>query len=439
MLNKLTTGCLVLIIMLAMALGIAQPANADGPPPIPEQFYGQVIIDGSPASPGTTISVYINGAEVASAPTDAHGGYGYDSVLQTSGSNGATVEFYVNGAKAQESTTFSSGAIVNVDLSAGEGSSPPAEPPPPPPPPAPPPPGTEPPPSESPPQSSPSISVSITTTVLGQSNSIQLSEVGVLENAVALSSADGKVTLSFKANTTIDLQGESLTVTREVSPPSPPADIEVIDAYSFNPSNTTFNPALTLAFKYDPTGLPDGVTESGLFIAYWNGSKWAALSNTVDTQAKTMTAQVSHLTIFAILGMKGEAAPPSPASFAVSNLKVKPAAAKLGEQVTITAKISNSGGSEGSYAAVLKINGTTEAEQEVSVGPGETQEVTFTVTKATAGAYNVSIDGQSAAFTVSGGGASWISDLPLTLIGGIAGGILLLIIVLILLVRRKAA
>jgi len=441
-LNKLTAGCLILFVMLAMALGMAQSANADGPPPIPEQFYGKVVIDGSPASTGTTVSIYINGAEVASTTTDAQGRYGYSTLVKLSGSNGATVEFYVNGVKAQESTTFSSGAIVNVDLSAGEGSSPPSEPPPSPPPPAPPPPGTEPPPSEpppqSPPQSSPSISVSITASVLGQSNSIQLSEMGVLENAVALSSADGKVKLNFKANTTIDIQGESLTVTKEVSPPSPPADIELVDAYNFNPSNTTFNPALTLAFNYDPSGLPEGVTESGLFIAYWNGSDWAPMTTTADSQDNSLTTQVSHLTIFAILGMKGEAAPPSPASFAVSNLKVSPSSVKPGEAVTITADVKNSGGSEGSYAAVLKINNVNEAETEAAVGAGETEKVAFIVTKGTAGAYNVSIDGQGGAFTVSTSGASPFASEALPLIAVVAFGGLLVIILVIVLLRRRA-
>ena len=258
---------------------------------------------------------------------------------------------------------------------------------------------------------------------------------------MALSSADGKVRLSFKANTTIDIQGESLTVTREVSPPSPPADIELVDAYKINPSNTTFNPSLTLAFSYDPSGLPEGVNESGLFIAYWNGSKWMALSSTVDTQAKTMTAQVSHLTIFAILGMKGEAAPPSPASFAVSNLKVNPTSAKPGEQVTITADVKNSGGSEGSYAAVLKINNVNEAETEAAVSAGGTEKVSFTVSKGTAGAYNVSIDGQSGAFTVSGEAKAGFSldTLPLPVIAAGAFIIVLIIIIISLAARRRSA
>lgn len=45
MLKRLMTGCLILIIMLAMALGMAQPAH-DQPLPIPHQLYGTATVGG---------------------------------------------------------------------------------------------------------------------------------------------------------------------------------------------------------------------------------------------------------------------------------------------------------------------------------------------------------------------------------------------------------
>ncbi|MCX6008630.1 MAG: hypothetical protein NTW48_01045 [Chloroflexi bacterium] len=441
MLNKLTTGCLILIIMLAMALGMAQPAQADAPPAPPHQLYGTVTVNDNPAPPGTAVSIRINGTEVASAATNAQGKYGYSPTLKISGSSGATMEFYVNGVKAQQTYTLSSGAVTNLNLTTGA-----ASPPPPPPPatPAPEPPTPTPTPTQTPTPTptqtpSPSPTVTVSSSVLGQAGSISISQAGVLQSATTVSSADGAVQLSFKANTTVNIQGQSLAVTRELSPPSPPADTAVITAYKFSPSETTFKPALTLTVKYDPAALPAGVKEAGLFIAYWDGSKWAALSSTVDTQAKTMTAQVSHFSTFAVLGMVGGAAAPKPASFAISDLKVSPSSVTLGETVTIAAAVTNSGGSQGSYTVVLKINGTTEAEDEVTLGAGETGVVTFTVSKESAGSYSVAIDGKSSSFKVSEAGTT-TSKLPLPPIGVIvlALGGLLIIILIVVMARRRA-
>jgi hypothetical protein len=417
--------------MLSLMLGIAQPAQADAPPAPPHQLYGTVTVNDNPAPPGTAVSIRIGGTEVASAATDAQGKYGYSPTLKISGSSGTTMEFYVNGIKAQQTYTLSSGAVTNLNLTTGAAS------PPPPPPPASP--APEPPTPTPTPTPTPMPAATISTSVLGTSGSISISQGGVLQSATTLSSADGAVQLSFKANTTVNIQGQSLTVTKETSPPSPPADTAVITAYKFSPSETTFKPAMTLTVKYDPASLPAGVKEAGLFIAYWDGSSWAALSSTVDTQAKSMTAQVSHFSVFAILGMGGQAALPSPASFIISDLKISPTSVKPGEQITIAATVANSGGSQGSYKAVLKINGIDEAEQQVTLGPKEKQEVTFTTSKETAGSYDVTIGDTSGSFKVSmpntappGKKLSW------PLFGGIAVGVLLIIFLAIILLRRRA-
>ena len=245
--------------------------------------------------------------------------------------------------------------------------------------------------------------------------------------------------LSFKANNSINIQGQSLTVTKEISPPSPTADTRLIVAYKFSPDNATFEPPLTLTLKYDLAALPAGVAESGLFIAYWDGSKWSAVSSNVDTQAKIMTAQISHFSVFAILGRAGNKAAPAPASFTVSNLEVSPTSVKTGQQVTITVTIANTGGTEGSYNAILKINGVNEAQKQVTLGPKGKQEVTFTTSQETARNYDVNVGDTSGSFevnmmeTTSSG-----NKLPWLLIGGGALGILLVIFLVIVLLRRRA-
>ena len=258
-------------------------------------------------------------------------------------------------------------------------------------------------------------------------------------SATTLSSTDGTVKLGLKANTRINMQGQSLTVTKEISPPAPPADANIIVAYKCSPDNATFGPPLTLTIKYDQAALPAGVAESGLFIAYWDGSNWSPVSSTVDTQAKIVTAQVSHFSIFAILGVAGNTAPPAPASFTVSNLKISPTSVKPGEQVTITLAVINNGDAEGSYNAVLKINGVNEAEQQVTLGPNEQQEITFTASKKTASSYEVNVGDASSSFEVSAPATTPSGNkLPWLVLGGAAVVILLLIFLVIALIRRRA-
>ena len=251
-----------------------------------------------------------------------------------------------------------------------------------------------------------------------------------------LGSTDGGVQLSLKANTTVNIQGQSLTVAAEPSPPAPPTDTALVTAYKFSPSESTFKPALTLTMKYDPSALPADVTEPKLYIAYWNGSSWAAQSSNVDTEAKVVTAQVSHFSVYAILGTVGTAASPEPAKFSISGLKITPASVSPGEPVTIAVAVTNSGGSQGSYTVVLKIKGATEAEEEVTLDAGTTEVVTFTVSKDGIDSYSVAIDGKNGSFEVTEAEATGGLPLQPIIIFGIGG---LLIIVLIVVIARRRA
>ncbi len=89
----------------------------------------------------------------------------------------------------------------------------------------------------------------------------------------------------------------------------------------------------------------------------------------------------------------------APASFAISDLSVTPSKVKPREQVTISALVTNTGGSEGSYTVVLKINGVEETKKEVILGAGKSETVTFTITKDTEGTYTVNIAGKVGRFT----------------------------------------
>jgi hypothetical protein len=71
-----------------------------------------------------------------------------------------------------------------------------------------------------------------------------------------------------------------------------------------------------------------------------------------------------------------------------------------GEEVTISALITNTGGIEGSYTVVLTIDGVEEATKEISLGVNESETVTFVITKNIEGTYRVTIAGEAGRFTV---------------------------------------
>jgi len=89
-----------------------------------------------------------------------------------------------------------------------------------------------------------------------------------------------------------------------------------------------------------------------------------------------------------------------PAAFSLTNLSIAPGEVEPDETVTISASVANTGGSQGSYSAVLKIDGVQEATKSVSIAAGSSKSVTFSVTREDAGSYAVTIGSLSGSFAV---------------------------------------
>ena len=122
-----------------------------------------------------------------------------------------------------------------------------------------------------------------------------------------------------------------------------------------------------------------------------------------------------------------------PPAFTVTDLTISPATAGPGESVTISAQVTNTGGVEGTYTASLKIGGEVEDTQVVSLRPGSSQMVVFTVTKDDPGKYSVRMGALAGQFDVEGAGVaiSWGITLSIVL-GAAAAGL-----AVFLLVRRE--
>lgn len=147
-----------------------------------------------------------------------------------------------------------------------------------------------------------------------------------------------------------------------------------------------------------------------------------------DTYAVTLDGLSGSFTVVAPLIVL------EPAAFSVSNLSVEPAEVPAGEEVKIDVAVTNTGGTEGSYTLVLKINGVKEAERTVTVAAGDTLNLIFLVNKEEPGSYTVEVDGLSGSFTVV---APAKTNWPL--IGAIIATVLVIALFIFFRIRRKAA
>ncbi|GAH19673.1 unnamed protein product [marine sediment metagenome] len=257
-----------------------------------------------------------------------------------------------------------------------------------------------------------------------------VSNAGVFTEAFTTTSECACCTLDIPEGT-VGLSEElepldEITLVPMDEPPPPPEDAHVIGlGCDFGPDGATFDPPITVTLRYDPDALPEGVDEEGLVVAMWDeeAGEWIELDCVVDTVNNTITASVSHFTTFAIIGRVPAPAPPeeeevttvvtveeeeeepevvlpAPAAFSVSNLTVEPTGIKLGEAVTVSIVVANTGGESGSYTVVLKIDGVKEAEETVTITAGESQDVSFSATREEPGNYTVTVDAWSGSFTV---------------------------------------
>jgi len=134
-------------------------------------------------------------------------------------------------------------------------------------------------------------------------------------------------------------------------------------------------------------------------------------------------------------------------NFSSSDLSISPTDVSSGEMVTIGVTVNNTGSCLGSYTLTLKIDGVVEETSELTLGPGASESVGFTVSRDEAGTYSVDVDGLSGSFTVAAPdtyqpAAPAEEGEPSTnwpLIGGIIAAAVVIIGLTILFVFRRRA
>jgi hypothetical protein len=249
---------------------------------------------------------------------------------------------------------------------------------------------------------------------------------------------DGKHNLFLEQGTLapeVDGERHYLIIIRELEEedtPPVPDNTMAVAAFNITPAGAVFEEEIFLTLLIDE--LPDDALDADIFYYDEAQGVWIALdSDPPDPNGVaelTLSAAVNHFTVFAVLV---ELAPPAPpASFVGSDLTIVPSVEKIwgtvtfvtktGEDVTITAKVTNEGGQAGTYTVALKINGETVDTEDVTLGAGESQLVSFTVSELDYGEYEVEVAGLSDTFTTLRTITWWLIIVLLLAIGLIIWG-----------------
>ncbi len=226
-------------------------------------------------------------------------------------------------------------------------------------------------------------------------------EHGVFTKDAIVKSEDELFEVAIPMGTTaLNRLGERLTGVIIVPwivgrPPAPSAIIG--EVYDVRPDGATFDPPITFTLTYDPDDIPQGgVAEKNLAIAMWDEEidKWVNLVSTVDPVTHTVSAPISHFTAFTVIAYT------SPAVFTTGDLTVSPTEVNIGESVSISVTVTNTGDLIGRYEVTLEIDNVVIETKQVSLTGKSSQEVTFTTTQDAAGSYTVNVNGLSRTFTV---------------------------------------
>src|SRR5271157_4600293 len=151
-----------------------------------------------------------------------------------------------------------------------------------------------------------------TTTTTSSPNLVDLSsEVdsqGIFTQPVTAISSDGLVSLSIPSGTVgLTANGTPLTqisILPDTTLPAPTSGADIIGlTYDFEPSGATFNPAIYMKFTYNPANIPSGGDETSLIMAFYSTStgQWVTVPAVVDPVTHTITAQVSHFTLYSVM------------------------------------------------------------------------------------------------------------------------------------------
>ncbi|MFC1962572.1 CARDB domain-containing protein [Chloroflexota bacterium] len=224
------------------------------------------------------------------------------------------------------------------------------------------------------------------------------------------------------------------------SPSARPAAFTTTDL-AISPAEVSIGETLTISLLVANTGDLPGSYEVALKIDNVAVATRDVTLAGGDSQTVvfTTTKDVAGIHTVSINGLSGtftvrEA--PVPAAFATSDLTISPTTVDIGENVTISVLVTNTGELTGSYEVALKIDNVAVATRDVTLAGGDSQTVVFTTTKDVAGTYTMNVNELSGTFmarttTAQARPTNWL------LIGAIVIGPVVIGLVLYILSQRK--
>lgn len=115
------------LFFVFLIITVIAKAQSSTPPPLPAAFYGSLTVNNQPAPTGIVIIAKIDNEERGSITTSTPGSYGgpngLDPKLLVSGNdedNGKEIKFFINGKEADQSATWKTGEIFNLDISVSD-------------------------------------------------------------------------------------------------------------------------------------------------------------------------------------------------------------------------------------------------------------------------------------------------------------------------------
>jgi len=284
--------------------------------------------------------------------------------------------------------------------------------------------------------------------ILGEITKVKISSSGWLLDSCIATDPDNKHKLELEKGTKVtcccgDIPSRIKIRACEVCEETllPPEGTEIVAAYNFLgcvcnsvPCPIIFQSKAKLTLSYDPDLLPEN-TSSVIIASYDTVQGWRELEHPTGgiSETEEVCASISHTLTFAMLA---KLAPPTllPPHFVASSLTIVPTVREIwepvtfvtrtGESVTITANIANDGGQEGTYTVELKLNGETVDTTTVTLGAGQSQQVSFILSGMDYGQYQVEVAGLSGEFTVSRTINWWLIIGIIVAIGLIAWGVI---------------
>jgi len=231
--------------------------------------------------------------------------------------------------------------------------------------------------------------------ILSTDISSSVDSIGEFIKETTVKSKDGNCTLTIKKgirSLTKEYEALQQITIEKITDDSD----KFITGYKLSPEDADFHRDVSLVIAYDDTGIPENVSEKSLFIAIYDSTrgKWKELPSTVDIENSKVSAKIDHLSDVAVMFST------RPASFITSNLTVTPTEVDIGEEVTVSLDVENTGDVAGSYQLILIINSVAIKTKEVSVEGRENEQVSFKITRDKPGVNKVKIDNLSGVFKV---------------------------------------